>query len=253
MVEELGVSQRSSLLFPLREPFGEGPSLEFSGLEFHAVLQQPCRLFSASLVWRPFKNAKPTQLQHSSFLLLSFPLWITEHSLIKGASPQWQQTVSKHKSVIADFMGFAFKFGFPWLPCWRWSVAQNQRSSRLPDSQEKRTTGSTIRCVHRAEALIRWPEAPQQLCGWQHRATNCWHYMSTAGYTGSMTAYPQPPQTVCWAWNENTHTHSVYGQHVQESQCVRVRGCLILINFKTHLYFLPCDYKFQNALLDVID
>lgn len=44
---------------------------------------------------------------------LSLPLWITERSLIKGASPRWQQTVSKHKSVFSDFMGFAFKLGFP--------------------------------------------------------------------------------------------------------------------------------------------
>lgn len=83
-----------------------------AGLNFMSVSQRACRRFYASVVWPLFKYVKPMRAPHSSFLLPSHPLWRNEGSLME-ASAQSQQTVSKHKSGIGDFMAPRFRSWFP--------------------------------------------------------------------------------------------------------------------------------------------
>lgn len=77
-----------------------------------SVSRRACRRFYASVVWPLFKYVKPMRAPHSSFLLPSHPLWRNEGSLVE-ASAQSQQTVSKHKSGIGDFMAPRFRSWFP--------------------------------------------------------------------------------------------------------------------------------------------
>lgn len=137
--------------------------VQILGLEFHAALA-----FYALLVWLLFKNVKLMQMQHSSFLLPRLPLWITERSLIKEASPLWQQTVGKHESVIGDFMSFAFELGFHVV------VGKSPKTSvpavcEAPRGAELQGEPSG---VHHAEVLIRWWAELQQLSGWQQWPSN---------------------------------------------------------------------------------
>lgn len=83
-----------------------------AGLNFMSASRRACRRFYASAVWPLFKYVKPMQAPHSSFLLPSHPLWRNEGSLVE-ASAHSQQTVSKHKSGIGDFMAPRLRSWFP--------------------------------------------------------------------------------------------------------------------------------------------
>lgn len=99
-----------------------------AGLDYTSASRGACRRFYASVVCPLFKNVKPMQAGHISFLLPSLPRGEMRAASWKP-SAQSQQTVSKRKSGIGDFMAPRFR---SWFPLAAVLLLESSRRLKLP-------------------------------------------------------------------------------------------------------------------------